>query len=176
MRSFGIVVCCVLAGAPVGAADQDEVKTTPVKHAGLEKLKKLTGEWVAADADGKATERLVSVFKVTAGGSAVQETIFPGTGHEMMTLYHLDGPNLVLTHYCSAGNQPHMKADPKAPANQLKFVFSGGTNFDPARDMHIHEGSIVFLDDDRIEWSWVGYKDGKPQAAHTVALKLVRKK
>lgn len=162
--------------APVRADGKDEPKAAAPKHAGLERLKKLVGTWVATDEAGKPTDKVVSVFKLTAGGSAVHETIFPGTGHEMVTVYHLDGKDLVLTHYCAAGNQPRMKADPKAPATELRFEFAGGSNLDPAKDMHMHEGSIRFLDDDRIEWSWVGWMNGKPVGEHKVSLKLVRKK
>jgi hypothetical protein len=57
-----------------------------------------------------------------------------------------------------------------------EFQFAGGSNIDPAKDMHMHEGSIKFLDDDRIEWKWGGYQDGKPADAHKVAMTLVRKK
>jgi hypothetical protein len=168
---------CGLALGLLAAAAADHHEKAPAgKHAGLERLKKLAGEWVAADAQGKPTAQLVSVFKVTAAGSAVQETIFPGTSHEMVTLYHRDGKDLVLTHYCAAGNQPRMKADPSAPANQLRFLFAGGSNLDPAKDMHMHEGSITFVDDDHIEWTWIAYTNGKPAADHKVSMKLVRKK
>lgn len=154
----------------------DEGHGSTAKHPGLDRLKKLAGEWVAADGDGKPTKQIVSIFKVTAAGSAVQETIFPGLPHEMVTLYHLDGKDLLLTHYCAAGNQPRMKADPKAAANQLSFKFVGGSNLDASKDMHMHEGSITFLDDDTIQWSWVGYKEGKPVNDHKVDMKLLRKK
>jgi hypothetical protein len=164
----------LLLVAAVGADDKHEGKSS--KHPGLERLKKLAGEWLATDAQGKPTSQLVSVFKVSAGGSAVQETIFPGSAHEMVTLYHLDGKDLVLTHYCSIGNQPRMKADPHSPPNRLAFKFAGGSNLNAAKDMHIHEGSITFVDDDHIDWSWVGYQDGKPAEGHTIAMKLVRKK
>jgi hypothetical protein len=150
--------------------------TADEKNPGLEKLKKLAGEWVAEDADGKPTNTLVSVFKVTAAGSAVQETIFPGQPHEMMSVYHLDGKDLLMTHYCAAGNQPRMKLDPKGKDNELKFSFVSGTNLDPAKDMHMHEGSITLIDDDHIQWTWVGYMEGKPVKDHHVSLKLVRKK
>ena len=126
--------------------------------------------------DGKPTEQVVSVFKVTAGGTAVQETVFPGQPHEMVTVYHLDGGDLLLTHYCAAGNQPRMKLDAQSPQDQLVFKFAGGTNLDPQRDMHMHEGSIKFLDDDRIQWNWQGYAQGKANKDHTVSMTLVRKK
>ena len=47
-------------------------------NAGLEKMKKLAGTWVAADKDGKPTGQVVSIIRVTARGSAVHETLFPG--------------------------------------------------------------------------------------------------
>ena len=53
---------------------------------------------------------LVARYAVTAAGSAVVETVFPGTEHEMVTVYHADGSDLVLTHYCMEGNQPRMRA------------------------------------------------------------------
>ena len=116
------------------------------------------------------------MFKVTGAGSAVHETIFPGSPHEMVTMYHLDGKDLVLTHYCAAGNQPHLKLDASSSANQLVFKFLNGANIDPAKDHHMHEGAITLVDNDHIDWNWLGYSDGKPDEAHKVALKLVRKK
>ena len=67
----------------------------------------------------------------TAGGSAVQETQFPGTPMEMVSVYHLDGADLVMTHYCVLGNQPRMKADPKSPADKIHFTFASGTKVAP---------------------------------------------
>src|SRR5262245_38154210 len=170
---WGSVLTVLVVVAGVGA---DHEKTEKAKHPGLERLKKLGGEWVVADPQGKPTNQVVSVYKLTAAGTAVHETIFPGAPHEMVTLYHLDGPDLVLTHYCALGNQPRLKADPKSPPNQLRFVFTGGSNLNPARDMHMHEGTITFVDDDRIESAWVAWKDGEPDSEHKVEMKLVRKK
>jgi hypothetical protein len=129
-----------------------------------------------ADKDGKPTDQVVSVVKLTAGGSAVAETLFPGQQMEMMSVYHMDGPDLVMTHYCMLGNQPKMKADPKSPKNQIKWQFAGGTNFDPAKDMHMHEGSVTFIDDDHMEFSGCAWVNGKPAEDHCITMKLVRKK
>ena len=156
--------------------DDKAAKAPTTTHAGLEKMKKLAGTWVEADKDGKATDKVVSVIKVTASGSAVQETLFPGQAMEMVSIYHRDGNDLIMTHYCALGNQPRMKADPKSPANQIRFLFDGGTNFDPKKDMHMHEGTLTFVDDDHIEFSGVAWVDGKPATDHCVTMKLVRKK
>jgi hypothetical protein len=156
-------------------ATAEDKSATPAKTAGLDRIKKLAGTWVAADDKGKPTDKIVSVFKITSNGSAVQETIYPGGDDEMVTVYHVDGPDVVLTHYCAVGNQPHLKLDPKSPANRLDFKFVSGSNMDPAKDMHMHEGSITWVDDDHITWEWTGYMNGKP-ANHKMSLNLVRKK
>ena len=163
--------------APSFGGDQSasgKPKTPP--HPGLERLKKLAGTWVMADKDGKATDQVVSVIKVTAAGSAVHETLFPGQPHEMISIYYRDGSDLMMTHYCSLGNQPRMKADPHSPANQIRWMFAGGSNLDPAKDMHMHEGTLTFIDDDHIEFSGVCWAGGKPDKSHECAMKLVRKK
>jgi hypothetical protein len=169
----GLMLLALGAGA---RGDDKSGKAPAATHPGLERLKKLAGTWVAADKDGKPTEQVVSVIKVTAAGSAVQETLFPGQPMEMISLYHLDGADLVMTHYCALGNQPRMKADPKSPPNQIRFLFAGGTNLDPAKDMHMHEGTLTFIDDDRIEFSGVAWVGGKPAEDHCATMKLVRKK
>ena len=50
---------------------------------------------------------------------------FPARRMEMVSLYHRDGADLVMTHYCMLGNQPLMKADPNSPSNQICFSFGG---------------------------------------------------
>ncbi len=174
MRRF--LMGLLLVGFAAGGRGADVPAKAPAPHPGLERLKKLAGTWVAADKDGKPTDRVVSVFKVTGSGSAVHETLFPGQPNEMVSVYHRDGADLVMTHYCVLGNQPRLKADPKAPANQLRFQFAGGTNLDPAKDTHMHEGTLTLVDADHIEVSGVAWANGKPLDDHCVNMTLVRKK
>jgi len=154
----------------------DAPSKAPSSHPGLERIKKLAGSWVEADKDGKPTDKVVSVVRVTAGGSAVHETLFPGQPMEMVSVYHVDKDDLVMTHYCVLGNQPRMKADPASPANQIHFAFDGGTNLDPAKDRHMHEATVTFVDDDHIVISGVAWEDGKPCKECCGQFKLVRKK
>ena len=148
----------------------------PPTNAGLEKMKKLAGTWLAADNDGKPTDQVVSIIKVTAGGSVVHETLFPGQPHEMVSIYTADGPDLILTHYCVLGNQPRMKADANSPPNQIVFRFAGGTNLNPAKDKHMHEATLTIVSDDRIEVKGTGWENGAPAKNMCCGLKLVRKK
>ncbi len=147
------------------------------KNAGLEKLKGLAGTWVTVDKDGKPTEEVASVIKVTAGGSAVHETIFPGQPHEMVSVYTADGPDLVMTHYCMLGNQPRMKAAPKSLAgNTIQFEFAGGGNLDPKKDKHMHAATLTIVDADHIEVEGIGWENGAPMKEMCGQMKLVRKK
>jgi hypothetical protein len=178
MQRFLIGGLVLLALTAAARSDDKSGGNTPTAatHPGLERLKKMAGTWVAADEDGKPTDQVVSVIKVTAAGSAVHETLFPGQPHEMVSVYHRDGADLVMTHFCALGNQPRMKADPKSPANQLRFQFAGGSNLDASKDKHMHEGTITFIDDDHVEWSGVCWEGGKPADGPACQMKLVRKK
>ena len=162
----------VLAAAALVLAGE-EVAKPKATNAQLEQMKKLAGEWLVVGEDGKPTETVGATYRVTAAGSAVIETIFPGSEHEMITMYYLEGADLVLTHYCALGNQPHMKADPKSAEGTIAFRFAGGTNIDPAKDMHMHDAVFTFVDSDHLKTSWTMWADGKAGDAHVFA--FVRK-
>ena len=174
-KRFWVGGLVLLAVATVGRGGDKAGEKAGASQPALERMKKLAGTWVAVGEDGKPTEQVVSVIKVTAAGSAVHETLFPGQPHEMVSVYTRDGDDLMMTHYCALGNQPRMKADPKSPANQIHFQFAGGSNLDPAKDKHMHEDTITFVDEDHIEWKGVAWEGGKPCDVCTT-LKLVRKK
>ena len=174
-----LLACSVLLlGLQLAAYGDDKPGKLPTAPAnsGLETMKKLVGTWLAADKDGKPTDQVVSIIKVTAGGSAVHETLFPGQPHEMVSIYTVDGPDLVMTHYCVLGNQPRMKADPKSPANQISFQFAGGSNLDPKKDKHMHAATLTIVDADHIKIVGVGWEGGAPAKDMCCGMKLVRKK
>jgi hypothetical protein len=175
-----ILVGSLLLAACSLAAWSDDKHNHPVPaaptNAGFEKIKGLVGTWVAADQDGKPTDQVVSVIKLTAGGSAVHETLFPGEPHEMVSVYTAEGDNLLMTHYCMLGNQPRMKANAKSVDKQLKFEFAGGTNLDPKKDKHMHAATLTLVDADHIELEGVGWENGAPAKEMCNGMKLVRKK
>ncbi len=139
----------------------------------LEALKGLAGDWVEIGKDGKPTDRIVSSFRVTAGGTAIQETMCPGTEKEMVTMYHLDGNDLVLTHYCTLGNQPRLKAEPGDDERRIVFKFNGGTNLKSDGDLHIDHATLTLIDKDHFRAHWTACKDGA--ACHDVTMDLARK-
>jgi hypothetical protein len=181
MRPFfacGLLMTLMLTIAlPSQGGDKSVPKLPPPPtNAALEKMKKLAGTWLLADKDGKPTDQVASIIKVTAGGSVVHETLFPGQPQEMVSVYTVDGQDLIMTHYCVLGNQPRMKADPKAPTNQIVFRFDGGANLNPKKDKHMHEATLTIVDDDRLEVNGIGWENGAPAKEMCCGLKLVRKK
>jgi hypothetical protein len=150
-----------------------EEKTTPVSVQRFEALKRLAGDWVEVGKDGKATDKVTSSIRVTSGGNTIQETLFPGSDHEMVTMYHLDGEDLVLTHYCFLGNQPRLRAEPGTDVNKIVFKFVGCTNLKSSDDHHINGATLILDGKDHFKAEWVSCKDGK--ACHQVNLDLVRK-
>ena len=79
-----LLVGAMLLALPVAVYGEDKAgKRPPVPTSpAFETMKKLAGTWLAADQDGKPTDQVVSIIKVTAGGSAVHETLFPGQPQE----------------------------------------------------------------------------------------------
>ena len=98
------------------------------------------------------------------------EVLFPGTDHEMVTVYHQDGDDLLLTHYCAAGNQPRMKCRAGSDPNQLVFEFVDATNMRSPQDAHMHAGTLTIIDPQHIQAKWQGYADGKPTDPHVFNL------
>ena len=186
-----ILLCGLLvAGVSISVLGDDKhnhaVPAAPT-NAGLEKMKTLVGTWVTADQDGKPTDEVVSIIKLTAGGSAVHETLFPDQPHEMISVYTADGSDVAMTHYCMLGNQPRLKANTKslnvgqvsnlpARATQLNFEFTGGSNLDPKKDRHMHSAVLTFVDADHLEVEGTGWENGAPAKEMCNGMKLVRKK
>ncbi len=128
-------------------------------RAAFEKLKALSGEWQGT-VQSKDGPPATVTYKTTSNGNAVLEDLFPGTSHEMITVYHLDGDNLVLTHYCAMGNQPRMSLTSSDPG-ELVFDFAGGANIKPEVDPHMHSARISLRDADHVESEWVVYQSGR---------------
>jgi len=158
----------VLAGAGVAAGD-DKAKVGVDAKTAFAKIKTLVGDWkgeVSGEHKAKEDEHQkdapLVTYRLTGAGSALVETQFPGKGHEMVSVYHLDGDDLRMTHYCAMGNQPRLKLDRTSSSpDHLIFIFDGGTNLNPEKDQHIHGLEITFQKDGHVKSAWEGYAGGK---------------
>lgn len=126
----------------------------PVPNPGFDKLKTLAGRWETTMSDGK---RATVSYEVVSAGSALLERI-GGDHHadmEMITVYHPDGDRLVMTHYCSAQNQPRMAAPPTSgDANEIAFSFLDVTNLAAPDSGHMRGLVVRFVDADHFEQVW----------------------
>lgn len=139
----------------------------------FEILKGLEGRWEGHVTEPGGPAGAVE-YRVTSGGNTIMEVTFPGTEHEMISMYFLDEGELRVRHYCAMGNQPEMKLDAKSStAETLRFVFTGGTNLDPDVDVHIHGGTIG-LKGERLENVFAVYENGKETAGNKFFLKRAK--
>ena len=193
IRALGIrgmaVVGVLLAGALALAAKgpgksangtgsdakvQAAALTTASAEEAFGRFKALAGDWEAKGTDGKVPR--VS-YKVVSNGTAVLEQ-FSEDGNpamNMVTVYYLDHGQLVLTHYCMANNQPHMRAARfDAASGELDFEFVSAGNLASPNTGHMHTASYHFADGDHFSTRWNYVEGGKPKFSENVEFTRVR--
>jgi hypothetical protein len=149
-----------------------EHPAAPKGSAELERLKSLAGTWEGKTPMAKEKDAMTTIqYKVTGGGSAVEETIMPGTPMEMTTVYYDEAGKLQLTHYCSLGNHPSMKLMKTEPT-KLEFSLVDGSA--PAQSMHMHALTLTTPDKDHLVADWTLYDKGAKKDVSSFA--LTRKK
>ncbi|HEX6214863.1 MAG TPA: hypothetical protein VFZ38_08600 [Vicinamibacterales bacterium] len=151
-----------------------DTQTPQPAASAFERLKAMEGEWVDVTGAFGKKGAVVAVYRVTGAGNTIIESFPVGTPHEMTTVYHRDGSHVVLTHYCSGGTQPRMRAT-EVQGNVLNFEFDGGTNIDPARTSHMHNMRWEFISKDEIKADWHNWDNGKEDPAHLGRMHLRRK-
>lgn len=152
-----IVASLAVAFAPAQDSKQDKAKKDPR----FEEIKKLAGDWVMLDEEGKVGKKVTLRYRVTAKGSAVIETLFVGQPEEMVTVYHRDGKDLVMTHYCAARNQPTLKAASKIEKKALSFACESVRNVASHDEGHMHAMTLTFVDDGKLKQAWTFAEKGK---------------
>jgi hypothetical protein len=165
----GMAVLFLLVGLNV-RAEEPKALTGPEA---LAKLKSLAGTWKGDAWNGEQKIPGVTfVYRVSGGGSVVEETQFANTPHEMVTMYVVDGGTLHVTHYCGADNQPSMNLNlTKSTANDLVFDFAGVTGQHAKDFPHIRLASIKVKDADSLETVWTTVMpDGKAGDKKTFVL------
>lgn len=133
-------------------ADEVRADRAAAAQEAFDALKALEGTWMQADEMGAATDEIASIYHVTAGGSALIETMFPGAEHEMVTVYFVDENDaLCMTHYCMLGNRPGLVAEAPTP-HEMVFVCSAeGCCGDEA---HMHAATIKIVDATHVSTTW----------------------
>lgn len=126
-------------------------------------LKTLPGTWVGETPKGPVQVN----FKVTGAGSAVMSEITTAMhDHEdMISMFHMDGNRLLLTHYCAIGNQPRMQAETSPDGKTITFSFVDATNLATRDAGHMQQMVLTLLDENHHTEKWVFVDHGKEQVA-----------
>jgi hypothetical protein len=162
-----IVLLAVTAAAPAADVKQnDSIDGT----AAFSRLKTLAGAWEADTPMGK----IHTTFELISGGTAIVERDEHEGMAGMLTVYHLDGKQLMLTHYCMAGNQPRMVASAYEPSTgRLEFRFLDITNLAGPNAAHMRSVNFRLTDEKHLSAAWQFVQDGKTEA-HDIAYTRVK--
>jgi len=148
--SVGVMALLVAAAALAAGKTKSEEA--------FDRLASLQGEWQGI-ADGVNT---TLIYTLTANGSTLMEQCRPEKGHEMITMFTVDGDHLIATHYCSARNQPQMATaaitDVQKP---LVFLLVRVTGLKSPDDFHNTGLTVIQEDNDHLTQEWLYDAKGK---------------
>jgi hypothetical protein len=159
-RTIAAVASVVMAVVALATLNANTVLAETDGQMSFHQLAGLEGKWLGKGSEGQPVE---VTFRMTAGGSALMSEIdgeIHGKGHEnMVTMFHMDGNRLIMTHYCGAGNQPRMKVV-SADAKSISFEFFDGTNIAPGAG-HMQHVTFAQADANHHTEDWVFVDHGK---------------
>jgi hypothetical protein len=181
MKKTIITVCAALMTVAVTTASAGEkAKARPdakieakASSKEFEQMKTLVGKWKGKVDMGQGPVEMESQYRMIAGGTVLEERMFPGTPHEMVTMYYDQNGKLAMTHYCVLGNRPGMKLK-SSDAKSIQFDFDATCGIDAKNESHMHAMTLTFEDADTIKVSCKGIMEGKEEPDHVTTLKRVK--
>jgi len=149
------VAASVMAAGAVRTAHAGNVSPA------FDRLKALVGEW-----EGRNPARPVKItYTLVSGGSALMERLQPANEPEMITMYSADGDRILVTHYCSQGNQPQMQTAPmKAKADKYSFALVRVSGMKSPDEGHMVGLVLTLVDRDHLIQEWKYLDKGKTAA------------
>lgn len=150
MKSLRLAFSVVLAMvATISLAQTNAQKT-------FDKLKTLDGMWEGKDPQG---QNVKISYRTTSAGSALMSEIMGK--EDMISMFHLDGDRLLMTHYCGAGNQPRMKASSSPDGKTVTFDFLDATNLSSPDAGHMQRMVLTMIDANHHTEEWTFLDHGK---------------
>jgi len=141
-----------------GAADSSTAPAVAFARFGS-----LAGAWEGTNSKGEAVR---FTYEVLADGTAVLERFHAGS-QEMLTVYHLDGNDLMLTHYCAQGNQPRMKAV-GFDGDVVRFELVDVTGLDSPDEGYMHDAAFEFDGSNHLDSRWTFRQAGHDASTETI--------
>ena len=163
------VLSLLVVAVALSGEKQEKCQSTPA----FNKIKSLAGTWKGKDEKGKSFT--VSYTVVSEGSAVMEEMNMSDSKDAMITMYHDNGTSMMLTHYCSMGNQPRMQSHGLSKDGKtLKFSFVDVTNLS-APDGDCMTGLVVtFKDPEHFSQQWTMRMGGKIQPHETFEYERVK--
>ncbi len=154
-------VAILLQFAAYSLSAQTMPAATSTVSPAFRQLKSLVGNWQGKDQHGNVVHL---TYELVSGGSVLMERHNSENGAEMITMFSAEGNRIVLTHYCSAGNQPTLESPVlSGTVKQIDFSFVRATGMKSAEDGHMVGLSITFEDKDHLTQIWNYSDHGKKE-------------
>ncbi len=173
-RTILPLIVAALFGVQLSAQTHDHPAPPPAPSADAQKafalIKSLAGAW-QGEVNEPASNLKVNMdvmLRVTSRGNTVVHEMKAADGTDSpvkndhpVTMMYVDGLNLLLTHYCDAGNRPRMVARVSADGKIVDFDFLDVVG--PTKYGHMQHAQFTLIDNThhREAWTYEG-PDGKP--------------
>jgi hypothetical protein len=151
----GFALLSLLVACPALQAQSGAQKT-------LDRFKSMVGTWEGKSPSGGTSE---VTYRLAAGGTAVMADMHMA-GEDMVSMYYVDGDQLLMTHFCPSNNQPRMKAVISADLNTVSFDFLDVTNLPGPQAGHMHRAVFLFSDPGHYSEEWTWKQEGKDTKMH----------
>jgi hypothetical protein len=142
-------VCFALVYIAVCVGSRGLWSAETKENAALDKLRELNGDWQGTftwSGARNGSGKMDAQYYTTGNGSAVVENLIHEGVPSMTSVYHLDGEDLRLTHFCAAQNQPRLKATAIDPdGGQITFSLVDITNLRSPAAGHVDGLEVRFL-------------------------------
>jgi hypothetical protein len=114
-----------------------------------------------------------AMYYTTGNGSAVVENLIMENATVMTSVYHLDGADLRMTHFCGAQNQPRLKAGQIDLAKgSIDFDFVDITNLRAPDAPHVRGLEMRLIDPNHLRITFL-FQSGDKESRENIVLKRV---
>lgn len=162
---FALAVALLSLSAVAVAPSRAQHDAMPGAQGGakpaFDRLKALDGTWQGtlttvppqAEVQNKAAQ---ITLHVSSMGNALQHEVkIEGRADDPITMFYMDDDDLVLTHYCDAGNRPRMRSRVSPEESKVEFDLvdvAGSTQYG---NMHHAVFTLIDADHHSEDWTWM---------------------
>ena len=171
-KALWIVLGCTATLAALSAEETESSRA-------LSQIKALIGNWSGTfqwTVGRHDSGSMNATYYVTGNGSAVVENLANESTPVMTSVYHLDGRDLRMTHFCGAQNQPRLKARRiDLGHGAIDFEFVDATNLRSPDAPHVHGLEIRLIDANHLTLTFL-FQSGSVESREEINLKRTEAK